>query len=394
MKNIFKKLVFLNSFISLNLIYSQNLVNNPSFEDYSECPYSPSQLELSIGWLNPSNIGTPDYFNSCSINYNVPNSFLGFQFAKSGNAYSGIGVYHNIIENGKEYIQTKLKTSLSDNYCYYVSYYINLNNNSSYAVNKFGAYFSNDSVRTLDGDYILNYIPQINYQKTLSDTLNWVKIEGIYKANGNENYITIGVFNNDNELNIDFFESRIINEAYYYIDDVSVIPIDSLPNGLTAFAGNDTLIPPGDSIFIGQDIINLNCKWSILETGELLADSISGLYVSPLETTSYLVEQELCGLITYDTVTIFIDDAGLEQQNSTNYNIMISPNPSKGEFLVYSDENTDITIYDLQGREIFHNLEKVNDKTHKVTLNCEIGIYSIVLKSTNYTLIEKIQILK
>ena len=61
-----------------------------------------------------------------------------------------------------------------------------------------GAHLSNNKIKLSD---LLNGIkdstltPQvINSNGYIDDTLNWTKIEGVFKANGDEEYITIGNF--------------------------------------------------------------------------------------------------------------------------------------------------------------------------------------------------------
>ena len=72
---------------------SYNLVPNYSFENYTTCPTTSNQLSYASSWINPTQWGTPDYFNSCSSTFGVPsycNCSLVFQYAKTGNAYCGI----------------------------------------------------------------------------------------------------------------------------------------------------------------------------------------------------------------------------------------------------------------------------------------------------------------
>ena len=59
----------------------------------------------------------------------------------------------------------------------------------------------------------------------INDTLNWIKVGGIFTARGGEQYITIGNFNDDNTTDTVFVDSTGWNGgiAYYYIDDVSVM---------------------------------------------------------------------------------------------------------------------------------------------------------------------------
>ena len=73
----------------------QNLVPNPSFEEYNTCPNINPDIGSSNNWINPTGY-SPDYFNSCdpnANNYSIPENAYGFQFAKSGVAYAGMITY-------------------------------------------------------------------------------------------------------------------------------------------------------------------------------------------------------------------------------------------------------------------------------------------------------------
>ena len=66
----------------------------------------------------------------------------------------------------------------------------------------------------------------------LNDTLNWIKVTGTYTAKGGEKYLTIGCFSA--ALGLDTLRistCTFCDEAYYFIDDVSVTLIDSA-NGI------------------------------------------------------------------------------------------------------------------------------------------------------------------
>ena len=72
---------------------AQNLVPNPSFEEFTTCPTT-----LGIGgplqctpWFS---YNSADYFNVCGgFNTGVPNNAFGFQEARTGVAYVGCLLY-------------------------------------------------------------------------------------------------------------------------------------------------------------------------------------------------------------------------------------------------------------------------------------------------------------
>jgi hypothetical protein len=305
----------------------------------------------------------------------------GFQYARTGTAYAGLWMLNGYGGNYREYLQVQLIDTLEFSECYLVSFFVNLHNFPKYAVNNFGMFISDNSFTT-SGPSV--FIPQIvNFKnEIIGDTLNWTEVSGIYVANGMERFITIGNFSNDANTDTLNTGNGTYSGAYYYIDDVSLIPIDSIPLGIPAFAGNDTSMIIGDSVFIGQEISNLNCNW-YNSTGNLIASNISGIYVRPTSTTYYVVEQNLCGSITYDTVNVIVQPLGTNDIKSGSETI-IFPNPSSGLIYISSKDFSpvDLIITDITGKPVFSKLDfKLNEGSTELNLNLENGIYFIQLRN-------------
>ncbi len=234
------KIVLIISFIvSLRLIaFSQNIVPNGSFENYTFCPNSFAQIYKANGWFQPhkypgsnsvNNSSSSDYFNACSGStmVSVPLNAGGFQFANTGNGYIGIG-YYTPNSNGnafREYAEVELSQVLTANKKYNLKYFICLANESWFSITKFDAHFSNDSlIYTSQNLYKIPVTPQIQYNGRISDTLNWVMVSGSFVALGGEKFLTLGNFQDGSVC-----DSLIVNNnptiggAYYYIDDVSLV---------------------------------------------------------------------------------------------------------------------------------------------------------------------------
>ncbi len=394
-----KKLIFCVFVFMFNIkTNAQNLVPNPSFEIYSSCPTTYSQINYALPWIGTS--ASTDYFNSCSSTSsysNVPNGAGGFQLARTGNAYAGIFCFTQGTDSmNREYLQTKLIDTLTVNKCYIVTFYVNLSNKSIYGVKNIAASFTANGFTTSSSTiaYLPSHIYKLN-NPIISDTLNWVKTQGIYFAQGNELYITIGNFknisNSEDTLNVNPFPAGTLNAAYYYIDDISVIPLDSMSGGMPAFAGNDTSVILGDSVFIGQQITNLNCNWYIGST--LIADSVSGLYVKPVVNTTYIVKQNLCGKITYDTVNVTVLPVGIEE-NSWSKKINIYPNPNTGNFSINFSQtgNYLIEITNSIGVCVFKDKANTNNYTVDATFSSGIYILKIYDSENNKTAFKKLVI--
>ncbi len=209
-----------------------NLVPNPSYEVFTNCPNNGSQIYYCPPWYTPT-WGSPDYFNACAPPYNmsVPSNFCGNQIAKTGVAYAGMFFYGNSgawAPDDKEYLQVELTDSLVQDRIYCVSFYVNyaISQYQSYnnvAITEIGIYISNDSISTTN-QLTLPYFPQIVSPPNvyINDTLNWTLISGNYVAHGGERYITIGNFNNNADT-MQVIHHNNYSAAYYYIDDVSVV---------------------------------------------------------------------------------------------------------------------------------------------------------------------------
>lgn len=287
-----------------------NLVPNPSFESISSCPTNYSQTQLAIGWdtLKAGGGGGPDIFNKCanpSNFFGVPNNLysISFQYPRSGVSYSNMGWYVNSTTMlQREYIQTKLTQPLTVGKTYCVKFYVSLTNRSQYAIDELGAYFDDGSI---SAPYYAPAIasPQIKSPTGIfySDTLNWMKVEGLYTATSNYEYLTLGNFRTQAATNYTLVypsSSGIIAE--YYMDDVSVIELNS-----KAYAGEDKLVCFGDSVFIGSNEIGLECEWY---NNNLQIAIGSGIWVKPNSQQQYVIRQDVCGTISYDTVQVNIKD--------------------------------------------------------------------------------------
>ncbi len=210
-----------------------NLVYNGDFEIYDTCPNIQSQpytnqIKYCLGWDKPT-AATSDYYNACDNStffklVGVPQNAFGFQEARSGNGYCGFYTHTDTI--WYEYITGTLNQQLKNNQKYILRFYLSLAEISRISSSKIGAYFSNNAISLPTYSASLNFSPQV---KNLSgnflfDTLNWMKVEGEFIANGGEKYITIGAFGSN--LNSDTLTTNMYygnpQECYYYIDDVEL----------------------------------------------------------------------------------------------------------------------------------------------------------------------------
>jgi hypothetical protein len=209
-------------------------------------------------------------------------------------------------------------------------------------------------------------------------------VSGIYVANGVEDHIIIGDFKDDAHTDSINLISNPQIPAYYLVDDVSVAPTDSM--SLPPFAGNDTTIVLGDSVFIGRQLYGLNCNWYC--NNILIDTNISGIWVKPTTTTKYVVEQNLCGNTGYDTVTVSISTVGIKKYSDKS-GISVYPNPANDKIFIEQAKNEEIigvVVTDLYGKEVF----KTSKQTEIDISSLATGVYFIQVNTTNNTSTQKI----
>ena len=291
----------------------KNLVPNYSFENNAICPSNAGGRPMPAPWYFPTAViyRNNQYLNSCAIDsdFSVPKNVWGFQYAHTGNAYCGIGTISLQYPNSDRfYVQTGLIDSLKKSKSYYVEFYVSRMHATQYASNGVSLLFTKNALfvdSITDPLGVIQANPQIiNYgNPIITDTLNWVKISGIYKSQGGEQFITLGNFKNDNQTNYIQLNNSNTNCgcAEYYLDDVSVIPLDSFC--LKADAGADKTITIGDSVFIGSYTNGIDSlKW--LQGTTVIDSTRPGFYVKPTANTSYVLHQVVNGCFSSDTVYI------------------------------------------------------------------------------------------
>ncbi len=220
-------------FITYINVIAQNIVPNSDFEIYSSCPWTISQINLATPWNTPTLLGSPDYFNACAGGgVSVPINGVGYQTDHSGGgAYGGFFAFQRFSTNFREYIQVELTDTIIKDIPYKVSFYVTLADDLGYAVSSIGMFFSHTAISRNDGQRF-DTIPQVINPpgQPLTSKENWMLITDTFISNvGGEKYITIGNFNDDSvsdTVALNDSSSQWWN-SYYYIDDVSVVAIDT-----------------------------------------------------------------------------------------------------------------------------------------------------------------------
>jgi hypothetical protein len=383
------------------LSFSQNIgnyVNNGSFEDRYDCSL-PNPITKAKYWLGiDSMYSSARYFSSCSGLSTVPLNAYTFQWAKSGESYVGDGFFcppptcSNSYNRG--YFRNRLKQNLQHGKTYCVSFYVNITTNSTYGMDGFGAYFGDNSIDTITktGRPLTYLTPQIEnpINNIITDTLNWTLITGTFVASGHEKFMVIGNFKSDAATNTVLINPTNLPAVFtdVCIDAVSCIELD-----LPAYAGPDRSVIPGDSAFIGREpdfAIDPGCFWYRLP-GMVPLDTISGLWVKPTVTTTYVVKQVLdCSAEKWDTVIVYMNLVGLFDPEAAEKAIRLFPNPARHHLeleisnALFAETFRTIRIYDQLGQIIRE--EEISIKqgnTRIATGDMAEGVYWLQLRGEN-----------
>lgn len=171
----------------------------------------------------------------------IPENTFGFQYAHSGNGYACILVKAwDWDPDDRHYVEGNLIATLRTDSIYCITYYVSACDKSHGVIKNVDAHISDTLLDWNNGfgNVLKNIIPQMKSTQLLNDTANWIKVSGLYKAHGGEQYITIGNFLPDAQTTILSYSPGNPIRIDYYIDDVSVVPTGlSGPN-----LGNDTII--------------------------------------------------------------------------------------------------------------------------------------------------------
>ncbi|MFO0355795.1 MAG: T9SS type A sorting domain-containing protein [Sphingobacteriaceae bacterium] len=370
-----------------------NYIVNGSFEQVHHCTFTSTVYPpKSWTYIDSTFFGNIDFAHVCRGD--VPWTNGGFQYPRSGGALAEIQSLCQptvcVPSNSRGYIKNRLKTNLQSGKTYCVKFYVNVQNNSSYGIDSYGAFFGDNSLDTINyTNSALTYLnPQIQNPvgNILTDTLNWTLVTGTFVANGSEKFAVIGNFKSDAATTKTLINSSTsylgINNTFF-LDDVSCIPLD-----ISAYAGPDAFCIPGNSIYIGrqQDVgIDEACMWYKLPNMTTAIDTAAGTWVTPTTSTStYVVKQDICGVIKYDTVIVYQSGVGVNQLQMCSDKINLSPNPTADNLNISFPQGvSQIIITNSLGQNI--RQQDIDIKSNQInlqTFDLKNGLYQINFKYT------------
>jgi len=232
------------SLLSLNLP-AQNLVINPSFEEYLDCPTAidltgtHTGMDLVVGWTTPT--VSSDYYHVCGDEWaGVPTNGgggIGFQYPRNGEAYAGfiIQCVVCLLPNSGEYLQGALVAPLTKDSTYMIEVFLSLIEGRNQATSEFGILFTDTlfTVEMAPFDYtskrLVHLTPDLSNDPDfyITDYEAWTPLRWLYKARGGEQFFTMGSFATDEEANVTLLDSVGSEATEYYVDDARVEPLSA-----------------------------------------------------------------------------------------------------------------------------------------------------------------------
>jgi gliding motility-associated-like protein len=216
-----------------------------------------------------------------------------------------------------------------------------------------GCYISDSAF--FDSTYLnITRIPQFQTSTAVyyADTADWIKIHGIYKAKGGEEFITLGNFKDDATTQTQVVATSTVlpigaQLSYYYIDDVSIFEI------ITPKARNDTTICLGDSLILGANDTAISCSW--FPASGINDSSLTNPIASPKQNIWYYVtHQNSFGYLAKDSILVTVLDCSNESYLEVP-NIFSPNNDSQNDLFGVKSKNItsfNCKIFNRNGLEV------------------------------------------
>jgi gliding motility-associated-like protein len=320
--------------------FSQNLVPNGGFEEYTALPNWYGEFYLATGWSNVNGnitgppFASPDYFHTQG---SVPNAF-GTIAPHSGNGQMGFYTYLQVLVDAREYVSTQLTQPLVPGGVYELSFFLTNGFNGIYTarIDNIAIHFSEGPL-SQNVDEVIQLTPTLEIPGVVSLPNFWQEYTFTFTATDAADHITFGNFELDATTTV-----QGGNTAYYFIDDIVLTPIGNVPS----ITGINSICQ-GDSTTLSA--VNVSSySWSESSNPSLIISTDSSITVSPTELTTYFLytqEDTLSIQVTVNEIP-FVDlgaDTTLCEGDSYELSSMIP-----AATYVWQDNSSDTTFMATQ----------------------------------------------
>ncbi len=227
-------LFFVFCFVAGTPLFGQNLILNPSFENYKSCPLNITSFDTLLEEVSLPSSSSGDYFNECSSSdFGVPSNFKGSQKATEGSGY--VGLYFYALNDYREYIQLNTSKTLREKHPYKLTLQLSLAEASSLALKNISIVLVNKKIKLpnssaltgsrmdLQEDLAFHEV-KLKPNKSLASTDDWVTLTAEFEAKGFENHIIVGNFDNNVNTSLLEKEGPVLSSdfSYYYVDNLAL----------------------------------------------------------------------------------------------------------------------------------------------------------------------------
>lgn len=228
--------VFLGLTISLN---AQNMIPNGDFNNFNVFEgydHASKDLENNFVTWEPPTAANP------ALKFDQDLSHKGDMF---------VGLHVWGIPNYREYLQTPLNCRLKAGETYVISMMVRLEDDATFRIKELGAFFSDERLKLKSERPLSDKEPQVQFKNKkeiikykdniegrtherdkpfdefIGEKKKWKRVADTFVAAGGETHMIIGNFLDDRATTVDKV-SRMSREgrAYYYIDDVKLLPLE------------------------------------------------------------------------------------------------------------------------------------------------------------------------
>lgn len=222
------KVLILSLLLFVRPALSQNLIPNPDFENEIADPEKNGRKVkyfTCTDWESP-NPGTPDFFTT-KRSWNAQNNVVKPK-PFSGKCYVGLVFFpdsSNPDGGVCEYLQCKLKEKLKSNTHYCFTLHLRPDELRGYSLNEINYALTAEKIRDKKDFMRLDSYETMGAKKQVFEPKAWNKISGCYLAQGGEEYLTIGIFNQRCRRISLSSPAKPFRGFYFFFDNISLVEV-------------------------------------------------------------------------------------------------------------------------------------------------------------------------
>lgn len=218
---------------------AKELVRNGGFEDVNKEPTTYDQLRLATGWRDAT-LGLADLFSAKAPakTVGIPENDYGTIRPFEGERYAGFCGWKADVQRNydsreqddifkpawnaySEYLKGELIEPLVEGATYELVFHVALAANSDRSIMGVGAFFTEQDLAYQNRKF-MEESPQVYHEKIIEERNTWTEVRGTFVADGNEQFIILGVFPYVGLVSKTMIEGNDNRYAYYYIDGISL----------------------------------------------------------------------------------------------------------------------------------------------------------------------------